>query len=118
MCVYSITNKTSYEELDGFIEQILSAKELDETESGLKIAAELPIVIVANKYDLVDQQQVSDEDGEKLSQKYGGLKLFHCSAKTRKNVDAAFMEIATQILQKVKSKQQLDEKDKKRCIIQ
>ena len=49
LCVYSITNRGSFEEISSFREQILRVKDADR----------VPMVIVGNKADLEAERQVS-----------------------------------------------------------
>jgi GTPase SAR1 family protein len=110
--VYSIINKASFDEVKVFIDQILTAKEIDDEDK--KKAQELiPLVVVGNKCDLEDSRQVSFENLKQLSETYGGIKFYEASAKSRKNVDESFIDCAQQVFEKIKSK-----KGKQNCLIQ
>jgi GTPase SAR1 family protein len=62
---------------------------------------------------LTDSRQVSLDSLKNLCETYGGIKYFEASAKSRINVDECFIDCATQVFEKIKSKG----KDKK-CLIQ
>ena len=51
LCVYSITNRSSFEEISTFYQQILRVKDKDY----------FPIVIVANKCDMDSERQVPSQ---------------------------------------------------------
>jgi small GTP-binding protein len=104
--VYSVDNKNSFDEVNKFIAQILSAKELDEND--LEMAVQLPIIIVGNKCDLVKERRISTQEGQELAKKYGGVKFIEASAKTKDNVEETFMDAARQVDEKVKSRKKKD----------
>eukprot|EP00047_Mylnosiga_fluctuans_P001687 m.221466 g.221466 ORF g.221466 m.221466 type:complete len:197 (+) comp10591_c0_seq1:77-667(+) len=82
LLVYSITDKSSFDEIQSFCQQILRVKDKDE----------FPMILVGNKADLESERQVSTQDGKELGK---SLKIFHLetSAKQRVNVDLAFHEL-------------------------
>ena len=59
--VYAIDNKNSFKEIDSWIEYV---KEM-------LVEGEYILALVANKNDLYENQEVPDEDGEKLAKKIG-----------------------------------------------
>ncbi|KAK9449185.1 ras family-domain-containing protein [Limtongia smithiae] len=86
LLVYSITSRSSFEEISTFHQQILRVKDKDY----------FPIVVVGNKCDLETERQVSQQEGSQLA------KLFQCSfietsAKQRVNVDEAFYNLVREI---------------------
>ena len=109
LIIYSINNRSSFEEVETFLDQILSAKEITE-DLIAEAAQECAVVLVGNKCDLVDQRKVTREEGEQLAKKYGGISFYESSAKTRVNVEEAFHDCARQVFQKVKNKN-----GKKKC---
>ncbi|BES96673.1 RAS [Nesidiocoris tenuis] len=83
LLVYSVTDKQSYENIVNFNTQILRVKDRDT----------YPMLLVANKVDLVHLRKVSEEAGRQLAQKLG-IPYIETSAKDPPlNVDAAFQEV-------------------------
>merc|ERR1711879_47001 len=78
LCVYSITSRSSFEEISSFREQILRVKEEDN----------VPMVLVGNKCDLEDSRVVA---------KSFGCKFLESSAKSRINVEESFFELVREI---------------------
>ncbi|TPX35799.1 hypothetical protein SmJEL517_g01992 [Synchytrium microbalum] len=88
LCVYSITNRNSFEEITTFYQQILRVKDRDY----------FPCVLVGNKADLESERQVSVEEGRKLARDIG-CKFIETSAKKRLNVDEAFYALVREVSQ-------------------
>ncbi len=86
LLVYSITSRSSFEEIVQFHRQILRAKDIDR----------FPGIIVGNKSDLEAERQVSTMDGEQLS-KALGCPFIETSAKQRINVEEGFYGLVRQI---------------------
>ena len=86
LLVYSITSRMSFDEIDGFFQQISRVKDKDR----------FPMVLVANKCDLEMDRQVSIQEGKDLADKYG-CHFVETSAKMRINVDTAFHEVVRDI---------------------
>jgi small GTP-binding protein len=64
-----------------------------------QVTGVLPFALVANKTDLVDQRQVTQEEGEAYAQKNGWV-YFETSAKDGRGVNGAFRQIAQQVVGK------------------
>lgn len=79
--VYSVTSRASLNELADLQAQIVRIKDRD--------AAEIPIVVVGNKCDLVDDRMVETEEGAEVAKAWGA-KFLEASARTTVNVDAVF----------------------------
>jgi|EP00900_Chrysochromulina_parva_P017611 GTPase KRas protein len=86
LCVYSIANKGSFEEIATFREQILRVKDADK----------VPMVIVGNKSDLGEERQVSQAEGKELAACYG-CPWMETSAKTRIRCEDCFYELVREI---------------------
>lgn len=86
ICVYSVTSRSSFEEIQSFYSQILRVKDVDL----------YPMILVANKCDLEKERQVSRQEGVDLAQKYG-VKFMEASAKLRINVDDCFFELVQEV---------------------
>ena len=90
LLIYSITQRTSFEQLPKFIDQIISAK-CDSDDS--------VIVIVGNKCDMENYREVSKEEGMKFA-KENSSKHFETSAKQRINVDEVFFAAVREMRRK------------------
>jgi len=86
LLVYSITSRSSFEEVNTFHQQILRVKDRDT----------FPIIIVGNKSDLEYERQVGMNEGRDLA-KHLGCRFKETSAKQRLNVDEAFSELVREI---------------------
>merc|ERR1712130_713813 len=86
LCTYSITSRSSFDEITSFREQVLRVK--DENT--------VPMVLVGNKCDLNEERRVSTTEGQDLAKSFG-CSLFETSAKARINVEEAFYELVREI---------------------
>lgn len=83
LLVYSVTDKQSYENIHNFYTQILRVKDRDV----------YPMLLVANKVDLVHLRKVTLEQGRELAHRLS-IPYIETSAKDPPlNVDAAFHEV-------------------------
>ncbi|CAG0892022.1 unnamed protein product [Cyprideis torosa] len=83
MLVYSVTDPQSFDNIPHFYNQILRVKDRDSC----------PMLLVANKVDLVHMRRVTEDQGREMAAKVG-LKYMETSAKDPPlNVDAAFHEV-------------------------
>lgn len=82
LLVFSVIERSSFEEIYKFHKQILRVKDRDE----------FPMLMVGNKVDLEAQRAVWQEEAQSLAR---SLKIpyIECSAKMRMNVDNAFYEL-------------------------
>eukprot|EP00012_Vannella_robusta_P009849 CAMPEP_0206193980 /NCGR_PEP_ID=MMETSP0166-20121206/6912_1 /ASSEMBLY_ACC=CAM_ASM_000260 /TAXON_ID=95228 /ORGANISM="Vannella robusta, Strain DIVA3 518/3/11/1/6" /LENGTH=187 /DNA_ID=CAMNT_0053610841 /DNA_START=47 /DNA_END=610 /DNA_ORIENTATION=+ len=85
--VYSIIAQSTFNDLPDLREQILRVKDCDN----------VPMVLVGNKSDLIDQRVITNEQGESLARKFGGCTFLEASAKTKSNVDQIFHDLIRQI---------------------
>jgi len=97
LVVYDVTNRKSYNNVFGWIEEMLK-----------HVNKKIPIVLVGNKIDLRNNtpDAITTEEGIKLRrkiiEKYGLKVLFiETSAKTGENVDKAFQVMAKLLLQEL-----------------
>ncbi|KFY93574.1 hypothetical protein V500_03660 [Pseudogymnoascus sp. VKM F-4518 (FW-2643)] len=90
LLVFSITSRSSLEELSELREQIIRIKD-DE---------HVPIVIVGNKSDLEGDRMVSRSKAFALSQSWGDAPYYETSARRRANVDEVFIDLCRQIIRK------------------
>ena len=84
--VYSITSRSSLDELCGIREQILNLRNLDY----------VPMVIIGNKCDLEMNRQVSFEEGQELATLFQ-CPFFETSTKEGINIEEAYFELIREI---------------------
>lgn len=108
LCVYSITSRSSFDEIASFREQILRVKDADK----------VPLVIVGNKCDLDHERQVTIVEGRDLAKSFGAP-FMETSAKTRVNVEESFYELVREIRrdEASKSDKQGQGRRKKKCLV-
>lgn len=82
LLVFSLTNRTSFDEIFKYHRQILRVKDRDE----------FPMILVGNKCDLEQQRQVTPDEGHHLAQTLK-IEYVEASAKTRTNVDQSFHKL-------------------------
>jgi len=85
--VYAINDRHSFGQVDYWKNEMF------------KTLKEIPIIIVGNKIDLIDQRRVSTSEGRLLAKKLGCL-FIESSAKTGENIDKIFEMIVKDILRK------------------
>jgi GTPase KRas protein len=90
LIVYSVTSAESFAEANTFRDRILRVKE-DE-----QVGDRVPMVLVGNKIDLVQDRKVSTEQGMALAKTWA-CPFLETSAKTRTNVDECFFELVREI---------------------
>jgi GTPase KRas len=93
VCTYSITSRSSFEEITAFRDQILWIKDEDK----------VPMILVGNKCDLAEERQVRYEEGLKLAESFS-CPFFETSAKNCINVDEAFDEIVREVRKDIQEK--------------
>lgn len=86
LLVFSVTDRSSFEEIPRFHTQILRVKDKDD----------FPMILVGNKSDLETERTVSTAEGQELSRKLK-ITYLESSAKQRINVDAAFHDLVRAI---------------------
>lgn len=86
LLVYSITSRSSFEEITQFHQQILRVKDRDF----------FPVIVVANKSDLDYERQVGNHEGQELARTFES-QFIETSAKNRVNVDDAFHQLVREI---------------------
>ena len=96
--VYDITNKETFDLIQGWIEDINENNKAD-----------VGKVLLGNKLDLEDNRQVPKEDTEQLAKELG-CKFFEGSAKTGENIQEALDEVARISFEKNKSSKDVDKR--------
>jgi len=89
LCVYSITCRSSFEEVAAFREQIARVKDEDR----------VPMVIAGNKADLESDRTVSAQEGADLARSFD-CPFYETSAKTRVNVEEAWYRLVREVRKK------------------
>src|SRR5690349_12638107 len=86
LLVYSITRRSSFEELSAFHQQIQRVNDRDH----------FSVIVVANKCDLEDERQVSAVECRELARQWN-CQFIETSAKREINVDRAFYDLVREI---------------------
>jgi len=108
LLVYSITNSESFKLVERFYQIILTFK-------SSKLLS-LPIVLVANKTDLINRRTVTTEEGELLANKLS-CKYMEVTATCNSDVDCCFQTLARNIVEFKASLPDSEEDRKKPCTI-
>jgi len=106
LCVYSITNRGTFEEIAAFREQILRVKD----------AEKVPMVVVGNKSDLDSERQVSQAEGKELAASFG-CPWMETSAKARIRCEDSFYELVREIRKSAPPPSANKKQKKKMCAI-
>ena len=86
LLVYSITSRSSFDEISSFRDYVFRLKDRDQ----------LPFFLVGNKCDLDNDKQVTTEEGQEMAKSFG-CPFVETSAKTRINVESAFFDLVREI---------------------
>jgi len=89
--VYSITSRSSLEQVNQFREQIVRVQDCDD----------FPLILVGNKCDLEHLREVTTEEGKELARSFGA-EFIEASAKSRTNIEQIFVNIVRKIRSKSK----------------
>lgn len=104
LLVYSITDESSFNSLEGWIESIQNQINLNKK----------PLVLLGNKCDVPeDMRKIPFEKGQNFADKLN-IKFFECSAKEGINVNEAFDYIAKEMFQI--HKKEFDSKNKNKVV--
>ncbi|KAJ6236709.1 ras-like protein [Anaeramoeba flamelloides] len=85
LIVYSITDRSSFEQVTNYYDKIILRKDVND--------GEVPIIIVGNKCDLEIEREVSYQEGHDLAQRIL-CKFIETSALTKQNLEEVFYAIA------------------------
>lgn len=96
LLVYSVTNRSTFDDIRSFRDRILLVNEEEGT---------VPMVLVANKIDLDDQRQVSTTEGAALAAEFDDIPFVECSALKAINCDTVF-HAAVREIRKIDSQRQ------------
>ncbi|XP_041118695.1 ras-related protein M-Ras-like isoform X2 [Polyodon spathula] len=103
LIVYSVTDKASFEHVDRFHQLILRVKDRES----------FPMILVANKVDLMHLRKVTSEQGKEMAAKHN-IPYIETSAKDPpSNVDKAFQDLVRVIQQEIPEKSHKMQKKRK-----
>ncbi|XP_058408280.1 ras-related protein M-Ras isoform X3 [Diceros bicornis minor] len=103
LIVYSVTDKASFEHVDRFHQLILRVKDRES----------FPMILVANKVDLMHLRKITREQGKEMATKHN-IPYIETSAKDPPlNVDKAFHDLVRVIRQQIPEKSQKKKKKTK-----
>ncbi|KAH3673305.1 hypothetical protein WICMUC_003765 [Wickerhamomyces mucosus] len=88
LLVYSVTDESSLQELLALRDQVLRIKDSDN----------VPMVLIGNKCDLIDERILNPQDGIKISENWGRVPFYETSAMHKTNVDESFIDVVRQIM--------------------
>ncbi|KAN0008736.1 hypothetical protein ACTFIU_009465 [Dictyostelium citrinum] len=83
--VYSITLKSSFDQIQSYIDQIKNLK-----------TEKVPIILIGNKSDLEEDREVTYHEGENFANRFG-MSYIEVSAKSRVNIDEVFNEVVRSV---------------------
>jgi len=89
LLVYDVTQRVTFEHLATWLRD---AREYS--------SPELVVIVVGNKCDLESERQVTTEEGQKFADD-NGLVFLETSAMSAKNVEKAFVSVATDVIKKI-----------------
>ncbi len=109
LCVFSVTERETFDSMKDFREQILR----------VKVDEQIPIILVGNKIDIKDERVVSSDEAKALAQSWG-VQYEETSAKMKVNVDKVYYDLVLQIKERkdaANGNQQKKKKKKSKCVI-
>ena len=107
--VYSITDRTSFEEIKEIHNDVTRFKTQSESEK-------VSVIVIGNKKDLEDQRVVSTKEGQTLAHEINAL-FVETSALTGDNVENAIFEVIRNHLNSSAPTEQVEPKKKWRCAL-
>jgi len=102
LLVFSITSLASLTELNELFDQIVRIKDDPQT----------PLVVVGNKSDLEDQRAVTLSKGFAAAQGWNNAPYYETSARSKRNVDEAFVDLCRQIIRRDDAMRQVREMER------
>ena len=105
--VYSITSQSTFNDLHDLHEQITRIKDTDD----------VPIILVGNKCDLINERAVSRDQGANLARSFNNCTFLETSAKAKTNVGDIFHDLVRQINLRNPDKKKPKTSKLKRCYL-
>jgi len=116
--VYSITNKDTFEEVKGLRKKIQRIKEtVREMAGDEKLQSFIPLILVGNKCDLVDEREVLKTEAMQLAENEWKVPFFETSAKTNINVESCFHQLIREIKKSKNDNHSNGPKQKSACCL-
>lgn len=88
LCVFSLVDRESFAGISEIRESVLR----------VKVDNQIPLILVGNKSDLVENREVSAAEAESMASSWG-VPYVETSAKTKQNVDKIYYDLLTMIRQ-------------------
>jgi small GTP-binding protein len=89
--MYDVTNYSSLAHIDDWL--IVVRKEI-------RVEDQFPIIVVGGKADLIEDREVSGEEGINIARSRGVDGFIECSSKTGENVEETFRALTSLMMQK------------------
>ncbi|MHC1590870.1 MAG: Rab family GTPase [Candidatus Helarchaeales archaeon] len=89
--VFDVTRKITYDEIPGWYQNLVEY-----------VPEKIPCILIGNKIDLVDQREITTQQGEALARSYN-MDYMETSAKTGEGITKAFEIIGKKILEKIQT---------------
>ena len=89
--MYDVTNYSSLAHIDDWL--IVVRKEI-------RVEDQFPVIVVGGKADLIEDREVSGEEGINIARSRGVDGFIECSSKTGENVEETFHALTTLMMQK------------------
>lgn len=109
LLVFSLSDRTTFEALEPFIQQLLTIHEED--------AHPPPIILLGNKSDLASERQIQHSEAAQYAAKYMNGVYFECSALNGANINEAFTAVVRHIRKSKKERAKRMRKKSKWCVI-
>ncbi len=89
--MYDVTNYSSLAHIDDWL--LIVKKEIRSED-------QFPVIVVGGKADLIDDREISGEEGINISKSRGVDGFIECSSKTGENVEETFQALTSLMMQK------------------
>ena len=106
MIVYSITEKSTFDDLNEILESLHKIRDND-----------VIWILLGNKCDLKDERQVSVEEANQLVEKYHGICLMETSAKNDINVEDSFVLLIKKMIEYQNNNKTNENTKEKKCLL-